>query len=100
MWSEFEKGTTIGINGTEGGTIFLDHELDESARITIEKDSDVAPFSIVLGVYGLMFHTIFCSSEEEARNKTKELKILIERLLATEVRSDSEESLIEEIVAY
>ena len=100
MWSEFEEGQTIGTDGTEGGFIVLDHELVDSARITIEKGGDIAPFTIVLGVYGMMFHTAFCTTEEEARKKTEELKLLIAKLLKTEDGSKEEEEFIDEIIGY
>ena len=52
--------------GTDGGTIVADDEHEHGARITLEKDSAVAPFSITCGIYGWMVHTRFFASLEDA----------------------------------
>jgi hypothetical protein len=41
---------------------FSDFENTCGARITIEKDGDISPFSVTFGIYGLMFHSFFCST--------------------------------------
>lgn len=66
-WTKFDKGSSIGTTGSEGGKITEDFECIDGARVTIEKGGDIAPYSVTLGIYGLMFHTHFASSEIEAK---------------------------------
>lgn len=63
-WMPFENGTTKGTPGSEQGTIVLDDEYQESARITIERGGTAAPWSFTCGIYGLFVHTAFADSEE------------------------------------
>jgi hypothetical protein len=58
-WIAVDSGRTIGTHGSEAGIIIADEEHALGARITIERDGDIAPFAIVCGVYGLFFHTRF-----------------------------------------
>ncbi len=64
-WANFDEGTSIGSFGSEGGQILEDVEFIDGARVTIEKGGSIAPYSVTLGIYGLMFHTHFCSTETE-----------------------------------
>ncbi|MBN8667247.1 MAG: hypothetical protein J0M30_07040 [Chitinophagales bacterium] len=66
-WTNFDKGSSIGTTGSEGGKITEDFECIDGARVTIEKDGAIAPYSVTLGIYGLMFHTHFASAEIEAK---------------------------------
>lgn len=66
-WTKFDKGSSIGKTGSEGGKITEDLECIDGARVTIEKDGGIAPYSVTLGIYGLMFHTHFASTEIEAK---------------------------------
>ena len=66
MWYIFDNSNSIGEKGSEGGIILSDFEKSNGARITIEQDGNIAPFSVTIGIYNLMFHTYFCSSQEEA----------------------------------
>jgi hypothetical protein len=66
-WIMFDKGASIGTFGSEGGKITEDMENILGARITIEKEGANAPYSITLGIYGLMFHTQLMSTEDEAK---------------------------------
>jgi len=72
MWYIFENSNSIGKKGSEGGIILSDFENSNGARITIEQDGNIAPFSVTIGIYNLMFHTYFCSSQEEAISFRKE----------------------------
>lgn len=78
MWNADE--TEIGTVGSESGTIILDLEYSDGARITLEKETSIAPFAITVGVYGLLMHTIYCSDESEATQKITVLKGLIEKV--------------------
>ncbi len=65
-WTKFDNGSSIGKIGSESGEILEDFECIDGARVTVEKDGDIAPYSVTLGVYGLMFHTHFSSTNIEA----------------------------------
>jgi hypothetical protein len=66
-WIDFDKGESIGEIGSEGGMIILDEENTFGARVTLEGKGYIAPFSITLGIYGLMFHTEFFSDLEQGQ---------------------------------
>ncbi len=92
MWNIFDNGNSIGEKGSEQGIIISDFENIFGARITIEKNGQVAPFSVTLGIYGVMFHTYFCSSENEAhkfRDKSiKKIDEVFEMLNVDEYKRD------------
>ena len=67
-WHAFLGGDTIGQIGSEQGIIIADDEHPDGARITLERDGDIASYAITCGIYGWMFHTRFFASEEEARS--------------------------------
>jgi len=79
-WYQFDNGKSIGTRGSESGTIVEDLEHQSGARVTIERDCDIAPFAITVGVYGLLFHTVFCSDIGEAKNKMDVLKRKVENV--------------------
>lgn len=58
-WIRFDEGKSIGQIGSEGGKILKDEENTFGARVTLEGKGDIAPFSITIGIYGVMFHTEF-----------------------------------------
>src|SRR5689334_3998726 len=66
-WINFDNGKSIGQKGSEGGKIIRDEENTFGARVTLEDKGSVAPFSITLGIYGLMFHTQFFSSLDQGQ---------------------------------
>lgn len=80
-WDTFENSKTIGSRGSENGIIIEDLEHIKGARITIERDGDIAPFAITLGIYGLMFHTHFCGTEQEAKAYLEKKKAEISEAL-------------------
>lgn len=81
MWELFENGSTISQPGCDGGTILKDEEMI-GARITLEKDSIIANYSITCGIYGLMVHTVCADNKEIAICKYEEMKIEIEKFLS------------------
>lgn len=106
-WIEFDNGKSIGSVGSESGIIVKDEEWEYSARITIEKDDQIAPFSITLGIYGLAFHTNFYSTIDKAKQDFKWYKFKIEEILKLyEVEeserndqcNESHDSLINELI--
>ncbi len=81
-WHAFSDGTTIGTRGSEAGIIVLDEELPEGARITLEEDARVAPWSITCGVYWLMFHTRFFGDRLTAEAEYASMKSALEDLMS------------------
>jgi hypothetical protein len=65
-WQPFESGGTLGQKGSEDGAILRDEEHSLGARISLERDTSVAPFAITCGIDGWMLHTRYFSSENEA----------------------------------
>ncbi len=74
MWSFYDSCKTIGTIGSEEGVIVRDETHSEGARLTLESDGAVAPFSITSGVYGQFFHTTFISERDEAESKFECMK--------------------------
>ncbi len=83
-WQPFNHHGKIGrVKGSEGGYIVYDEEHEEGARITLEKDSSAAPWSITCGIYGWMVHTRFFGDRKEAENKIEPMKAAMEKILST-----------------
>ena len=80
-WNTFDDGNSIGTIGSEAGKILKDEENSFGARITLEENGSSAPFSITIGIYGLMFHTDFFSSEEIANKEFKNFKVKVEKII-------------------
>ncbi|HEY0977506.1 MAG TPA: hypothetical protein VGE21_08560 [Flavobacteriales bacterium] len=59
-----------------------DEEHEEGARITLEKDGGVAPFSLTLGIYGALVDTRFYGTIENAEAEFASLKMLIDEALS------------------
>lgn len=82
-WYDYDEGSEIGEHGTEGGEIIKDEELDNSARITLEKLSDWH-YAVTCGIYGAFFHTAWFSELE----KYDLMKSDIENILSQENEDD------------
>lgn len=80
-WEPFDHGKSIGSVGTEGGTILIDDEHDLGARITLERDGHIAPFSITCGIYGWTFHTRFFADRAEGERELEEMKAVLSNIL-------------------
>jgi hypothetical protein len=79
MWATNEAN--VGTIGSETGRIIIDLEYSEWARISLEKDTQHAPFATTVGIYGLMMHTIMSDSETESVDLISLLKNLIEEVI-------------------
>ena len=73
VWSLFSNGQSLGATGTENGLIVRDEEHSAESRITLERGG-YGPFAITCGIYGVMVHTTYASSEEEAMKKYETMK--------------------------
>ncbi|MCC9293508.1 hypothetical protein ACFHWD_01295 [Clostridium sp. MT-14] len=81
MWKKYKKGITIGKVGSENGIVIIDETYGDEARIILERDCGNTPFAITIGIYGLMVHTAFASSNGEAEKKYCEMKEDVKKLL-------------------
>lgn len=78
QWNNFDNGQSIGTSGSENGIITADISHIFGARITTEKNGNIAPYSLTIAFYGLMFHTEFCGNELESKEIMNSLKEKIE----------------------
>ena len=90
-WTPFDSGASIGSEGSESGTIVADFEHELGARITIERDGDIAPFAITCGIYGWFVHTRFFSTRPEADTECATMQSAMDAIIQTiPVTSDPE----------
>ena len=47
-WYDYDEGYSVGTVGASGGAIVRDEEHESGARITLEEESNFAPFAIYL----------------------------------------------------
>ena len=73
-WTTFNDGVSVGRRGSEDGIILLDESHVDGARITLERDGVIAPFSITSGIGGWMVHTSFFGTQSAAEAAFKEMK--------------------------
>ena len=73
-WMPFDNGASIGQRGSENGITLRDEEHVDGARITLERDGCIAPFSITCGIYGWMVHTRFFGARQEAEADLERMK--------------------------
>jgi len=90
MWNQTDNGETIGTIGPENGEIVKDEEHSKGARLTLEKNGDIAPYSITSGVYGCFFHTTYLSTLEEGASEFETMKAEISEFFDTETTGDEE----------
>lgn len=82
-WHDFEAPPgREGLRGSEGGHIVLDQERAEGARITLERDTQSAPFAITCGVYGWLVHTRSFGDEATARQEFAQMRDGLDIVLA------------------
>jgi hypothetical protein len=81
MWRPFDNGRTLGLKGSESGETIRDEEYISSARITLEKNGVIAPFSITCGIYGWMAHTRFFATNEEAVAEYDKMKTSLSKIV-------------------
>jgi hypothetical protein len=73
-WHAFADWTSTGTRGSEGGTIALDEEHPDGARITLEQGGHTAPWAITCGVYGFMVRTRFFADRPTAEAEYEAMK--------------------------
>src|SRR4051812_25804769 len=88
-WAAIDNGATLGTRGSEDGIIECDEEHSDVARITLERESTHAPYSITCGVYGWMCHTRFFGTRAEVDEAFEAMKVGLEAIFVLiPLRSD------------
>jgi len=82
-WRNFDGGKSIGLVGSENGVIVRDEEHSDGARITLERDTNIAPFAITCGIYGWIFHTRYFGLEPQARAEFDSMSMELSKIIAT-----------------
>lgn len=59
---------------TENSTIINDEVYKKQSRITIYHSGEIAPYEIICGIYGMMFHTVFVNDIKDAIEKYEGMK--------------------------
>lgn len=80
QWQAIESSDTKH-SGSEGGKIIFDEEHKYGARITLEENCSYSPYAITCGVYGLMVHTRFFESKEQAEAELVPMKSELEKIV-------------------
>lgn len=89
-WHPFLEGKTLGQSGSESGVITLDEAHDGGARITIERNGSIAPWSITCGISGWMMHTRFFDVESKAQAECEKMKGSLSAILEV-ISKDTED---------
>ncbi|MDZ4289319.1 MAG: hypothetical protein U0984_15240 [Prosthecobacter sp.] len=105
-WYPFDNGKSIGLYGSESGSIVRDEEHGDGVRITLERGGYTAPFSITCGIYGWMVHTRFFGTESEAQGEFESMRAELSKIIgaipfAADPEDDSKtEAVVEEISEF
>lgn len=100
-WYAYDDGKTLGLRGTEGGTIMQDEEHGDGARITLERETLYrVPFAITCGIYGWMVHTRFFADEPTALNAYEEMKRSMVAILTMVMQEADSDQVAEAIEAF
>jgi hypothetical protein len=91
-WRPYQGGSTLGLQGSEGGTISWDEEYADQVRITLEQDESRSFYAITCGVAGWMVHTRFFGSSAEALAAFEEMRPALVELLSSLPPSDPKPS--------
>ena len=73
-WQPFEGGSTLGMAGSQGGTISWDEEYAGQLRLTLEQDESRSFHAITCGVEGWLSHARFFSEASEAIAAFEEMR--------------------------
>ncbi len=91
-WLPFEDGETIGIQGSEGGTVTADEQHSSGGRITLESQCLRAPYAITVTIYGWAYHTRFFADEATAKQAYDDMKTALLEILALLPQEDEDET--------
>jgi hypothetical protein len=93
-WAPLDHGLTLGTRSSEEGVIVLDDEHPLGARITLERDTRIAPFAITCGIYGLMCHTRFFGDRDEAEAEYATMRRELVRIMSAPSNADPDAELV------
>lgn len=82
QWEWAHGGSTLGMAGSEGGTIVRDEMYAEQARLTLEQDESRGFHALTCGISGWFVHTRFFGDTSEAHAAFDEMKPALVELLA------------------
>ncbi|WP_224363025.1 hypothetical protein [Hyalangium versicolor] len=81
-WKPYEAGSTLGLSGSQGGTITWDEQYAGQVRLTLEQDESRSFHAITCGVSGWLLHSRFFGSAPEAFAAFEELRPALVELWA------------------
>jgi hypothetical protein len=73
-WQPYEGGSTLGMSGSQGGTITWDEQYAGQVRLTLEQDESRSFHAITCGISGWLVHARFFGSASEAFAALEEMK--------------------------
>jgi hypothetical protein len=73
-WKPTAEGSTLGLEGAEGGTIVRDEEHPAGLRLTLEEDPARSFHALTCTVSGWLVHRRYFSSEAEAQAAWEEMR--------------------------
>ena len=81
-WQPYEGGSTLGMSGSQGGTITWDEHFAGQVRLTLEQDMSRSFHAITCGISGWLVHSRFFGSAPEAFAAYEELRPALVELWA------------------
>jgi hypothetical protein len=91
-WQPYQAGSTLGMTGSEGGTITWDEQYADQVRLTMEQDESRSFYAITCGISGWLVHTRFFGSGAEASAAFEELRPALVELLSRLPQDDPRSS--------
>jgi hypothetical protein len=82
QWKPTAEGSTLGLEGAEGGTIVRDEEHPAGLRLTLEEDPARSFHALTCTVSGWLVHRRYFSSEAEAQAAWGEMRPALVALAA------------------
>lgn len=73
-WQPAHGGSTLGMSGSQGGTIARDEAHGEQCRLTLEQDESRGFYALSCAVSGWFLHTRFFGDAAEAHAAFEEMK--------------------------
>ncbi len=81
-WQPYQGGATLGMMGSQGGTITWDEEYAGQLRLTLEQDESRSFHAITCSVEGWLSHARFFGEASEALAAFEQMRPALVELLA------------------
>jgi hypothetical protein len=78
-WQPYNRGRSIGITGSEGGTIVRDEEHPLGARMTIKQGKDYV--SVSCNISGMIDHTRFFKGMKAAEREYVTMQVELAKVM-------------------